>query len=137
MRERLDDHSRFLEAQLAGLETLVEGKGEIDVVVPPMTENDEHAPSMMRASPPLSDSLVMAQISMQAMNSGGDARTEFTGGRSITVTSPAAITAAKSPILVAPAPDELEVKASASTSSSSPPRAPTSTAAPSTITSDK
>lgn len=29
MRERLDDHSRFLEAQLAGLEALVKDKGEI------------------------------------------------------------------------------------------------------------
>jgi hypothetical protein len=29
MRERLDDHSRFLEAQLAGLEAVVKDKGEI------------------------------------------------------------------------------------------------------------
>ena len=34
MRERLDDHSRFLEAQLAGLEALVKEKGESDVTVP-------------------------------------------------------------------------------------------------------
>jgi hypothetical protein len=34
MRERLDDHSRYLEAQLAGLEALVKEKGESDVVVP-------------------------------------------------------------------------------------------------------
>lgn len=36
MRERLDDHSRFLEAQLAGLEALVLEKGESSVVVPSM-----------------------------------------------------------------------------------------------------
>lgn len=34
MRERLDEHSRFLEAQLAGLESVVKEKGESDVVVP-------------------------------------------------------------------------------------------------------
>ena len=34
MRERLDDHSRFLEMQLAGLEALVKEKGESNVVVP-------------------------------------------------------------------------------------------------------
>jgi PHD-finger len=34
MRERLDDHSRFLEAQLAGLEALVLEHGESDVIVP-------------------------------------------------------------------------------------------------------
>ena len=35
MRERLDEHSRFLESQLAGLEALVRERGELDVVVPP------------------------------------------------------------------------------------------------------
>ena len=34
MRDRLDEHSRFLEAQLAGLEALVLEKGESSVVVP-------------------------------------------------------------------------------------------------------
>jgi len=34
MRERLDDHSRYLESQLAGLEALVAEKGEVDIVVP-------------------------------------------------------------------------------------------------------
>ena len=34
MRERLDEHSRFLEMQLAGLESLVLEHGESDVVVP-------------------------------------------------------------------------------------------------------
>jgi hypothetical protein len=34
MRERLDEHSRFLEEQLAGLEALVKEKGETDVIVP-------------------------------------------------------------------------------------------------------
>ena len=38
MRERLDEHSRYLELQLAGLETLVKEKGESSVVVPPMPE---------------------------------------------------------------------------------------------------
>jgi hypothetical protein len=41
MRERLDEHSRYLEAQLAGLEALVQEKGEIDVVVPPLPERPE------------------------------------------------------------------------------------------------
>lgn len=35
MRERLDDHSRFLELQLAELEVLVKQKGESKVTVPP------------------------------------------------------------------------------------------------------
>jgi hypothetical protein len=34
MRERLDEHSRFLELQLAGLESRVKEKGELDIVVP-------------------------------------------------------------------------------------------------------
>jgi hypothetical protein len=34
MRERLDEHARFLESQLAGLESLVLINGESDVVVP-------------------------------------------------------------------------------------------------------
>lgn len=44
MRERLDEHSRFLESQLAGLESLVQERGELDVVVPamPETENEGH-----------------------------------------------------------------------------------------------
>lgn len=41
MRERLDDHSRFLEAQLAGLEALVKEKGESDVVVPAVPASAE------------------------------------------------------------------------------------------------
>ena len=41
MRERLDEHSRYLEAQLAGLEALVEEKGEIDVVVPRLPERTQ------------------------------------------------------------------------------------------------
>lgn len=39
MRERLDDHSKFLESQLAGLEVLVQEKGELDIIVP-STENE-------------------------------------------------------------------------------------------------
>merc|ERR1712150_45892 len=35
MRERLDEHSRMLEAQLAGLETLVQERGELDIEVSP------------------------------------------------------------------------------------------------------
>jgi hypothetical protein len=38
MRERLDCHSRYLEAQLAGLEMLVKEKGETNMVVPPLPE---------------------------------------------------------------------------------------------------
>lgn len=34
IRERMDEHSRFLEAQLAGLEALVKEKGELDIKVP-------------------------------------------------------------------------------------------------------
>lgn len=34
MRERLDEHSRFLESQLAGLEALVKEKGEWNGKVP-------------------------------------------------------------------------------------------------------
>ena len=50
MRERLDDHSRFLEEQLATLEALVKEKGEIGVVVPAM-DQEEHLRSM-RSNPP-------------------------------------------------------------------------------------
>ena len=42
MRERLDEHSRYLEAQLAGLEALVREKGETDVVVPPLPERPQN-----------------------------------------------------------------------------------------------
>eukprot|EP00978_Attheya_sp_CCMP212_P011568 scaffold28619_cov44-Attheya_sp.AAC.1 len=39
MRERLDEHSRFLELQLAGLETLVKEKGELTLEVPPAEDD--------------------------------------------------------------------------------------------------
>lgn len=42
MRERLDEHSRFLESQLAGLEALVQEVGETDVVVPPLPERPQN-----------------------------------------------------------------------------------------------
>jgi hypothetical protein len=41
MRERLDEHSRFLELQLAGLESLVKEKGESHVVVPVLPEGPD------------------------------------------------------------------------------------------------
>jgi len=41
MRERLDEHSRFLECQLAGLEAMVKEKGESDVVVPPIPQGPD------------------------------------------------------------------------------------------------
>jgi len=41
MRERLDEHSRYLEAQLAGLEAAVKAKGETDVVVPSLPEGPD------------------------------------------------------------------------------------------------
>ena len=41
MRERLDEHSRFLELQLAGLEQLVKEKGESNVVVPRLPEGPD------------------------------------------------------------------------------------------------
>ena len=41
MRERLDEHSKFLESQLAGLESLVAERGESDVIVPAMPESDQ------------------------------------------------------------------------------------------------
>ncbi len=46
----MDDHSRFLEEQLATLEALVKEKGEIDVVVPAM-DPEEHLRSI-RSNPP-------------------------------------------------------------------------------------
>ena len=49
MRERLDEHSRYLESQLAGLEALVAEKGEIDVVVPILPER---APDNNTKPPP-------------------------------------------------------------------------------------
>ncbi|KAL7560399.1 hypothetical protein ACA910_016154 [Epithemia clementina (nom. ined.)] len=41
MRERLDEHSRYLESQLAGLETLIKEKGESNVVVPQLPEGPD------------------------------------------------------------------------------------------------
>jgi hypothetical protein len=41
MRERLDEHARFLAAQLAGLEALAKEKGESNVVVPQMPEGPD------------------------------------------------------------------------------------------------
>ena len=41
MRERLDEHSRFLELQLAGLENLVREKGESNVTVPVLPEGPD------------------------------------------------------------------------------------------------
>jgi hypothetical protein len=38
MRERLDCHSRYLESQIAGLEMLVQERGETDVVVPALPD---------------------------------------------------------------------------------------------------
>ena len=43
MRERLDDHSRSIELQLAGLESIVKQKGEITAVVPPAEPDSERA----------------------------------------------------------------------------------------------
>ena len=44
LRERMDEHSRFLEAQLAGLEALVKEKGELDLRVPPAKEKETSTP---------------------------------------------------------------------------------------------
>lgn len=52
MRERLDDHSRFLEEQLAGLEALVKEKGEIDIVVPPIEQDENPRPIRANPAPP-------------------------------------------------------------------------------------
>jgi hypothetical protein len=41
MRERLDEHSRFLEHQLAGLEVLVQQRGESDLVVAPVPQKQK------------------------------------------------------------------------------------------------
>lgn len=66
MRERLDDHSRFLESQLAGLEALVKEKGETDVVVPPVSvEKHDHASPpaapIVRPTPPVVASMAPKQ----------------------------------------------------------------------------
>lgn len=39
MRERLDEHTRYLESQLAGLEAQVREKGETSAIVPPLPEH--------------------------------------------------------------------------------------------------
>ena len=41
MRERLEEHSLFLQSQLAGLEALVQERGELDIVVPAMPEGEK------------------------------------------------------------------------------------------------
>eukprot|EP00980_Cylindrotheca_fusiformis_P027804 scaffold22560_cov135-Cylindrotheca_fusiformis.AAC.15 len=50
MRERLDEHSRFLESQLAGLEAIIKEKGESDAVVPPLPDRPETKPHPATAS---------------------------------------------------------------------------------------
>jgi hypothetical protein len=50
MRERLDEHSRFLESQLGGLEALVREKGESDAVVPPLPDRPDNKPHPSPAS---------------------------------------------------------------------------------------
>lgn len=44
MRERLDEHSRLLESQLAGLEALVKEKGELDITVPAAEPSNKSPP---------------------------------------------------------------------------------------------
>lgn len=55
MRERLDEHSRYLESQLAGLEAIVQEKGESNVIVPPLPDRQEnkapHPVSSLAAAP--------------------------------------------------------------------------------------
>ena len=74
MRERLDDHSLFLEEQLAGLEALVKEKGEVDVVVPAIEQDDHmrpirstlptvHAPpTTIKSSPPTAGTTAKAVL---------------------------------------------------------------------------
>jgi hypothetical protein len=45
MRERLDEHSRILESNIAGLEALIQERGESDVVVPAMPETEQDHPN--------------------------------------------------------------------------------------------
>lgn len=40
MRERLEEHSLFLQHHIAGLEALVQERGESDIVVPAMPEKE-------------------------------------------------------------------------------------------------
>ena len=52
MREKLDDHSRFLELQLAELEVLVKQKGESKTTVPPVFFSGMTSPRGGSTSPP-------------------------------------------------------------------------------------
>mmetsp|Transcript_8914 Transcript_8914/g.9030 ORF Transcript_8914/g.9030 Transcript_8914/m.9030 type:complete len:86 (-) Transcript_8914:252-509(-) len=45
MRERLDEHYRMLEGQLAGLEDMVKITGESDIVAPPEETDDGSHPT--------------------------------------------------------------------------------------------
>lgn len=69
MRERLDDHSRLLELQLAGLEVLVKEKGELNITVPAQAESDADfdmvAPSPVMASIPIHASTTLNTSVMQ------------------------------------------------------------------------
>lgn len=52
MRERLDEHSRFLESQLAGLEAVIREKGESDAIVPPLPDRpDSNKPQQPATAP--------------------------------------------------------------------------------------
>jgi hypothetical protein len=104
MRERLDEHSRFLEAQLAGLEALVREKGETDVVVPQLPEraqidtplNKPFQPmSVMSSDAALTSSTVTSSAKATTIRPAG-VSTIMAGGWKVPVKQSVAAPAAKS-----------------------------------------
>lgn len=76
MRERLDEHSRYLEAQLAGLEAVVREKGETDVVVPQLPERAQvDAPLTSRSFQPM-NAMSSETASMTSMASSTKSTTK-------------------------------------------------------------
>jgi hypothetical protein len=97
MRERLDEHSRFLESQLAGLEAIIREKGESDVVVPPLPERPDSKPqpSGSHSSPALGPVSPPSAAPVQQASSTKAFASE---------PSPATALAPKAPAASAPAP---------------------------------
>ena len=65
MRERLDCHSRYLESQIAGLEALVQERGETDIVVPTLPERIDPTKQRFGAAG-LSDVVVSSESDVKA-----------------------------------------------------------------------
>lgn len=96
----MDDHSRFLEEQLATLEVLVKEKGEVDVVVPAM-DQEEHLRSIR--SNPQPSQVISPPPATTSTNTGVPA-TPSSSTAAVGIAAPEA--APSKPPVVVPPPDQ-------------------------------